>query len=85
MKTEYQTRNVAGSLRFFETFKDAMIHAEIDESVWKVSFSIHGERIRLVRIMESGLSFCWRYEPILSYRFDKEVQNKKEQANENDS
>lgn len=57
---EFQTRNVDGELRFFETLKDAMNYHLEDNTVWKISFTLPtGERVRLVYIYGT-----WQYEPI---------------------
>lgn len=52
---EVQTRSEKNGLRTFPTIKEAMQHAEEDETVWKVSFPVaNGERVRLVR---GGIAF----------------------------
>jgi hypothetical protein len=56
---EFQTRNEIGELKFFTSFKEALNETKRDETVWKISFIVNGENIRLVRAMSS-----WVYEPI---------------------
>jgi hypothetical protein len=48
-RVEVQTRNEEGSLCFFPTLKEALDHAKKDKTVWKVSFSLGEERVRLIR------------------------------------
>jgi hypothetical protein len=47
---EVQTRSEENGLKFFKTIKEAVKEAEKDITVWKISFSIGKERVRLVRI-----------------------------------
>ena len=56
---EIQTRNEAGELKFFQTLREARDEAMRDKTVWKISFSLGEERVRLVRYGEA-----WMYEPI---------------------
>jgi hypothetical protein len=57
-----QTRSEMNGLVFFDTVAEAIRHAEIDDTVWKISFDAStGERIRLVR--EHG--HTWVYDPIV--------------------
>jgi hypothetical protein len=44
-----QTRAEDGSLCYFPTLSEAMKFADQNKSVWKLSFSFEGERVRLVR------------------------------------
>lgn len=44
----FQTRRQGGELRFFDTLSKALADAE-DPEVWKVSFTVKEERVRLVR------------------------------------
>jgi len=63
---EFQTRNDAGELKFFETFDAALGESAADNTVWKISFSLPTkERIRLVKIRRGGQPI-WVYDPILS-------------------
>jgi len=63
---EVQTRSEDGELRFFPTIRGAMDWAnEHNDTVWKVSFSVNGERVRLVRYYARSTGHCfWVYEPI---------------------
>lgn len=62
MKFEVQTRNEKGQLTFFATLKEAFDHAEADQTVWKISFSLPtSERVRMVK-----LNRRWVYEDIMS-------------------
>lgn len=65
---EFQTRDLDGQVYFWDTLKEAMASADADDStVWKVSFSIGHERVRLVRDVDSlidGSRTSWVYEPI---------------------
>jgi len=47
---EVQTRSEVNGLKFFKTVKEAVDEANKDPTVWKISFSIGKERVRLVRI-----------------------------------
>lgn len=59
----YQTRSEENGLAYHGTFEQAWEAAVSDPTIWKISFTVEEERIRLVR--GSG-DFCshWRYEPI---------------------
>lgn len=46
---EFQTRSEETGLRFFSSLKDAMEAAEKDSTIWKISFSVGEERVRLVK------------------------------------
>lgn len=46
---EVQTRSEENGLRQFNSIKEAMEHAKKDSSVWKISFSVGDEQIRLVK------------------------------------
>lgn len=64
-----RTRSEKNGLREFETFSDAMTHANWNEDVWKISFDLSsGERVRLVRqtilMGELGSGVLWVYELI---------------------
>ena len=47
--SEVQTRNKAGKLRYFSTVKEALAFAQKDLTVWKISFPLDDERVRLIR------------------------------------
>jgi len=47
--TEVQTRSEETGLKFHKTIREALDYAEKDKTVWKISFSIGKERVRLVR------------------------------------
>lgn len=49
VKMEVQTRSEENGLRQFNSIKEAMEHAKKDSSVWKISFSVGDEQIRLVK------------------------------------
>ena len=64
---EIQTRSEENGLHYFKTLKEAFAHADVDITVWKVSFHLEGdgnaspgERVRLVRD-EDGR---WMYDSI---------------------
>lgn len=44
-----QTRSEKDGLNYFATLSEALKFAEQNKSVWKISFSFEGERVRLVR------------------------------------
>lgn len=48
---QFQTRNMDGEIKQFATFAEAKAHANVDMTVWKISFTIPAtdERIRLIR------------------------------------
>lgn len=56
-----QTRSEENGLREFATIAEAMNHAKEDLSVWKVSFAVGDERVRLTRNAVGE----WYYEPII--------------------
>jgi hypothetical protein len=45
----FQTRNDDGELLTFPTLAGALNHAQYDRTVWKISFPIGDERVRLIR------------------------------------
>lgn len=45
---EFQTRRHSGELRYFDSLAKAFDDAD-DPEVWKISFSVGKERVRLVR------------------------------------
>ena len=56
---EVQTRSEDGGLKFFASLNDAMDYANSDKTVWKVSFSVGEDRVRLVKEGDS-----WVYRPL---------------------
>lgn len=64
MRMEVQTRSEENGLKFYSTLTDAFRAAQIDTSVWKISFNAYdGTRVRLVRTSEG-----WIYEDITGVR-----------------
>lgn len=63
--TEVQTRSDEGELRYFDTIAEAMAYAESEPLVWKVSFAVGDERVRLVRNGHGQFV----YEPLLAEGF----------------
>ena len=62
-----QVRHDDGSTPTFETIEQAMRVAELDATIWKISWTDEttGERVRLVRDTNNhGVTF-WRYDPIV--------------------
>lgn len=58
---EVQTRNTEGETLFFETIKEAFQQADLDPTVWKISWSDPDteERVRFVREEENA---GWKFE-----------------------
>lgn len=54
-----QTRSDQSGMKEFNTLQDAFTEAERDKTIWKISFMLGSERIRLIRSGE-----LWFYEPI---------------------
>lgn len=46
---EVQTRSEENGIRHFKSIKEAMAHAKKDSSIWKVSFNVGDEQVRLVK------------------------------------
>lgn len=65
MENPIQTRSEETGMNNYKTFSEAMQEAEKDSSVWKISFNLNGERVRLIRRQEDDGTFSWVYEPIL--------------------
>lgn len=59
-RMEVQTRSEENGIRRFETIAEAFAHAELDETVWKVSFTHRGECFRFVRVEDGS----WVNEPL---------------------
>ena len=49
MKGHFQTRGSENGLEYFDTLGEALAAARKDGTIWKISFDVHGERVRLVR------------------------------------
>ena len=45
----FQTRDESGGIQEFNTFAEAYEAAKNDPNIWKISFAVGNERIRLVR------------------------------------
>jgi hypothetical protein len=56
----FQTRSEFSGIKEFPSMREALAEANRDTSVWKISFPLSDERIRLVR---KGTS--WVYQPII--------------------
>lgn len=56
---EYQTRSENTGVVQHPSLHDAFLHAEQDKSVWKISWTESGNRIRLVKAGDG-----WKYEPL---------------------
>lgn len=54
-----QTRSEENGIRDFTSLAEAFSAAKKDPSIWKISFSMNTERIRLVKHKD-----MWIYEPI---------------------
>jgi len=80
---EVQTRSEENGLKFFKTVKEAFEEANKDKTVWKISFSVGEERVRLVRYMmenpdgQKQISNYWNYEPIIDDETLEEITGKK--------
>lgn len=59
----YQTRSEENGLAYHDTFGQAWKAAVSDPTIWKISFAVEEERIRLVRGVDALCDY-WRYEPI---------------------
>jgi hypothetical protein len=57
----FQTRSEETGSNYFDSLKDALEYAEKNESVWKISFSVGKERVRLERTTADE----WIYSPIM--------------------
>lgn len=49
MDNPVQTRSEVNGLQQFATFSEAINAAKKDHTIWKISFDLNGERVRLVR------------------------------------
>jgi hypothetical protein len=56
---DFQTRSEENGIRSFSSLASAMEAAEKDPTIWKISFMVGKENVRLVR-NHSG----WLYEPL---------------------
>lgn len=61
-----QARYVDGSLRFFESLKDAFDTAKNEKDIWKISFTLthEGSKNEHVRFVKRDHTEFWVYEPI---------------------
>jgi hypothetical protein len=57
---EIQTRNDEGELKFFNSLKSAFNYADIDKTVYKISYTIGKSRYRLLKYGND-----WNNEPII--------------------
>lgn len=60
----FQTRSEKTGLDNHPTFEQAHVAALEDVTIWKISFSIGEERVRLLRF-GTDTEPLWKYEPIL--------------------
>lgn len=58
-----QTRNEAGKIDFWETLEYAFNQAAFDKSIWKISFPVGDEHVRLIRTDQG-----WLYENVYGNR-----------------
>jgi hypothetical protein len=57
---DFQTRSEENGMGYFSSLASAMEAAEEDPTIWKISFVVGKESIRLVR-----KDLGWLYEPLL--------------------
>lgn len=67
---DFQTRSEENGMGYFSSLASAMEAAEKDPTIWKISFVVGKESIRLVR-NHSG----WLYEPLFPVKQDKVVNS----------
>lgn len=60
---DFQTRSEENGIRSFSTLASAMEAAEKDPTIWKISFVVGKENVRLVRT-----GAVWIYEPIFAVK-----------------
>lgn len=61
---EIQTRSEANGCQYFNSLKEAFDAAKQDSTIWKISFALGKERVRLVK--QYGFdNEEWVYQPIL--------------------
>lgn len=69
-----QTRSEETGLNQFNSIKEAMEAAHKDSTIWKVSFSVGNERVRLIKqVLRSSANVSivwWKYEPIMEGIFE---------------
>ena len=58
---DFQTRSEENGMGYFSTLASAMEAAEKDPTIWKISFVVGKESVRLVRT-----GAVWIYEPIFA-------------------
>jgi hypothetical protein len=51
---DIQLRSELNGLRYVKTLKEALSLAKQDKSIWKISFSLGEERVRLIRDSVDG-------------------------------
>ena len=56
---EFQTRSEVNGMRYFDSLDAAMKAAAKDSTIWKISFTVGKESVRLVK--QDGQ---WIYEPL---------------------
>ena len=61
---EFQTREHGGIIKVFDDPKKAFDYAKDNSLVWKVSFGIGVNRVRLVRDTVSDDNNLWSYKPM---------------------
>lgn len=65
-----QTRSETNGLGQFNTLQEAIEASKKDKTIWKISFTLNGERVRMVRQHLNGVGAkvatnSWEYEPIV--------------------
>ena len=64
MLPEFQTRSEITGLMFFSTLREAFNEANRDRTIWKISFSVNGEPVRLKRQLIDGQAY-WIYSDVM--------------------
>jgi len=72
---EFQTRDEAGYLNYFDTFGEAYDAAKKDSSIWKISFTAGSDRIRLVRAGGNKPFVLEQFRDMLERILSKEENN----------
>jgi len=65
MKNPIQTRSEETGLNQFASFEEAINAAIKDLSIWKISFTLNGKRVRLIRYESNHSSPTWFFEKII--------------------
>ena len=65
-----QTRSEKTGMGQFQTLQEAFDASKKDATIWKISFTLNGENVRLVRKFLNGVGSrvatnCWEPEPII--------------------